>query len=229
MSFKLNRPPYADMIGILSPRVYDTSIHHVTHERPSRTSSPCFIKYCDRLIKIILILGLLLFSIPQIILACFNCPLTYENLGWIRASLFMNVPFVLGIFIFLIRKLIRREWPLYFHIVQMAVAYVCVPGWHLFIDLFIFTGAEMNDIRVTLQNKKAVMLLSCPERYYQCVFGMIIMQCVFPIVLVIVSCILNNCFDTRSKSCGEKIEAWYYTRWRHYMDVLCERHIEEFV
>jgi hypothetical protein len=232
-------PPYADFIGILSPPNSDPPIRRARHSSPPKTRlhliCELFTKCLHVSIKYILIVILLLFSTYQIALACYKCPLNGIDLNWIWASLFMNIPFALGVFSFVVFKLIHHKLPSYLNIAWIAVAYLYVPAWHLVIDWFIITGMEMNNIRVTLQNKTGVTLLSCSERHYRHLFGFMIAQCVYPVFCLFLFCVLFSCLDKSTSFSDERIRRWdqcisgILYRWRRCKTILCKRHVEGFV
>ncbi|CAF1210652.1 unnamed protein product [Rotaria sordida] len=99
-SLSSTQPPYADFIGILSPPNINSPINTVINPilPKTRLHHVCeyFIEFLHYWLPLYLIFVFLLLAICQIILACHNCPLPNTDINWIRASLFMNIPFVLG-------------------------------------------------------------------------------------------------------------------------------------
>ena len=76
------------------------------------------------------ILMFLLFSIYQIVLALKNCGIGNNDLGWIRVSFLVNIPFVLGVFIYLGVILIKKKIPSFMDFIFIIIIYVIIYFWY---------------------------------------------------------------------------------------------------
>jgi ABC-type sulfate transport system permease component len=110
--------------------------------------------------------------IYQIVLACYNCSFEDTNLGWIRTSFFLNIPFVLTVCIYIIENIKTKKIPSLTHFRTTVVIYSLLFFLYL-VDLGIyFEVDELKMIRKALGN--ATMRSS--TNYYENVYGLKISQ-----------------------------------------------------
>ncbi|CAF1286584.1 unnamed protein product [Rotaria sp. Silwood1] len=172
-SLSPNQPLYADPIIVLSPPTINSSVNAVGNQHLPKTRLHYiwerFIKFLNYILPSFIIFVLLVFTIYQIALAGYNCRLPDTNIGWIRAALFMNIPFVLGVLCYIVVLLVQKKSPTYSHIQLMAYNYFYILIYHAYIDRFFFnSGYQMNDVRKALNN---ATLLASPEQIVRLKFG----------------------------------------------------------
>ncbi|CAF3855583.1 unnamed protein product [Rotaria sp. Silwood1] len=238
-SLSPNQPLYADPIIVLSPPTINSSVNAVGNQHLPKTRLHYiwerFIKFLNYILPSFIIFVLLVFTIYQIALAGYNCRLPDTNIGWIRAALFMNIPFVLGVLCYIVVLLVQKKSPTYSHIQLMAYNYFYILIYHAYIDRFFFnSGYQMNDVRKALNNATLLASLPCTESYYRQVFGVMIAHYVSPVFILIILCCLRPCTSKTSfgltdkvmDRCDEIIHG-IVNRWRYCKSVVYRRHTKE--
>ena len=191
-------------------------------------------KFVEHFIPSVFIVVLLLFAIYQIALACYNCRLENTNLSWIRASFFLNLPFVLGVFLYIFKTMMAKK-PLSFpDVTSIAKCYTFPFFWYSCCIGLFFETVEATKILRALENATALDLLPCPSRHYRHVLGMKIANWCSPVIVI-----LPVCLCLFKESCvyqkNNKLKSYdrfifrIVNHWRYCMAVICRRHIGETV
>ena len=230
---RYSSPPYADPLVILNANNINHPINPTLVPRRTRLHYICenFIKFSRLLIHSLPVLVFLLFLIYQITLACYNCGLENSNLGWIRASFFLNIPFVLCVFIYFGVRLKQKKLPSVIHVLAIIVYYMlCSFSYTLILGIY-FEIDELKQIRSALDNATAVELLPCPVNHYKHVYGMKIASLCSPglicFVMPFLGCLINQERSENNdemKRCDRII-----SRWTNFVDTILQRHTEETV
>ncbi|CAF4951890.1 unnamed protein product, partial [Rotaria sp. Silwood1] len=209
-SLSPNQPLYADPIIVLSPPTINSSVNTVGNRNLPKTRLHYiwerFIKFLNYILPSFIIFVLLVFTIYQIVLAGYNCRLPDTDIGWIRAALFMNIPFVLGVLCYIVFLLVQKKSPTYSHIRLMAYSYFYIIIYHAFIDgWFLFSGYQIYEVRKALNNATLLASLPCTESYYRQVFGVMIAHYVSPVFILIILCCLLPCMSETFSRFTDKV------------------------
>ncbi len=162
VSMSVSSTPYDEHV-IISPSNDNISIQ----------ASP-FKSVLDQLIKTYLplffILIFLLYLLYQIILAGFNCRVEDSNLSWIRASFFLNIPFLLAAIFIIIKKWKKKKSLLFAEFTHSIILLYAI----FFIVYWIVLGiwkeiVELQKIGNVLANATNVSL-PCSMNYYEHVY-----------------------------------------------------------
>lgn len=153
-------PPYADPRTVLVSIPIHFTVNQVPVAVPSQTG-------LGKFLPSFLLVFFLLYMIYQIILAGFNCTLESTNLGWIRASFFLNIPFLLTACIYLIRNCVKKKLPSLFSLwliislhSAIFINYVLLMGIYFEVD-------ELKKIKGALRNATVTDPLPCSTNYYE--------------------------------------------------------------
>ena len=171
----------------------------------------------------------------EIVLAGYNYVLENSNLGWIRASFFLNIPWVLCIFIYIRIMFKKNKLPSIGDFILIILLYVI-----FFFKYFIFCGCygeigELQEIRTVLNNSTAMALLTCSTGHYRRVFGIKIVNLSIVLLGVFISpCLIrffNLCENRRNNEPKnyDRFISSVVNRWRNFLDILYQRHREEVV
>ncbi len=212
-------PPYADPPTILAPNDTHYTIDRVSLAVPSQTGLE---KYFPSFLFFIF----LFYMIYQIVLACYNCSFEDTNLGWIRASFFLNIPFVLAICIYIIYNIKTKKIPSFTDFRTTVVIYISIFLFYLFDIGIYFEVDELKQIRKTLENATVISFLPCSTNYYENVYGLKISQYSFILLCLFLLCL--RCFNIQLKDfvkerCNQFI-SFIINQWRYFMGIIFQRH-----
>jgi hypothetical protein len=224
VSLVCSSPPYADPLGILDGNHVNYSINADPFSILYQTRVDCLYDKCNKFIEILvsslLILILLIFSIYQIVLGCYNCRLENNNLGWIRASFLWNIPLVLFILIqivIIVRK--NKALPLLVVLSFIWLYFLFLFWYSVMLGIYVEVG-ELTEIRNALNNATVVSLLPCPANYYRQVYILKIASWCSPCVLISMFCVPTS--TKRSNSQMDKRKS----RWGRFLFVIVRRWID---
>jgi hypothetical protein len=177
--------PDGDPLIVSSGNEINHTINSSPNIIPRRT---CLVYYPKKSVSNLLILVVfilfVIYLIYEIVLACYNCGFEKTNLTWIRASFFLNIPWILFIFIYI---LTIYNKPIQLHPITILVVHI-IPILTLFLHFyfffiaFTFEKSELHEIQIALNNQSTVRLLPCPRIYYQQVFVIKIIDYCFPVI-----------------------------------------------
>jgi hypothetical protein len=122
----------------------------IPHQTRLNYSSDYFRKFVQTLISLFLILVLVVLCIDRIVFDCYTYGFENNNLRRIRVSFLLNIPFALGILIYIIVMFRERKMPSFLHISKLV-------NWSRF------------ELHWRMQ-QLVVNFLSCSTRYYQQVY-----------------------------------------------------------
>lgn len=119
-------PPYADLFIILNGNnsIVNSQLPLIKNRSRLHYLYGYFLRCVQISMRIFPIFVFLAFPTYQVVLACYNCRLEDTNLGWIRAAFFLNIPFILGVFIYLILMLSSNQIPTFTYFVGIILLYI---------------------------------------------------------------------------------------------------------
>jgi hypothetical protein len=218
-------PPYADPLTILAPTDTYYTIDRISLPVPS-TSQTGLEKYVSSFLFFVFFF----YMIYHIVLACFNCSLEDTNLGWIRASFFLNIPFVLAVCIYIIHYIKTKKIPSLTHFRTTIIIYISVFLFYFFEGGIYAEIDELKMIRKTLENATVISSLPCSTNYYENVYGLKISQYSFIILCLFLLCCLC-CFHVPSKNIKDAIKercnqfiSFIINQWRYFTGIIFKRH-----
>jgi hypothetical protein len=219
--------PYVDPVRILAPNETYSTIERVSLVVPSQTR---FKKYFSSFLFVIF----LFYLIIQIILACYNCSFEYTNINWIRASFFLNIPFVFAVCIYIIRNIQTKK------ILSFTDFEITIMIYSLFFLFYLigmgiyFEIDQLKQIQKTLGNTTIINFLPCSTNYYENIFRLKISQYFFIIICSFFSCLfcfdaeLNDKKDAVKERCNQLI-SFIINQWRYFFGIIFQRHQGETV
>jgi hypothetical protein len=217
-------PPYADPLTILAPTDTYYTIDRISLPVPS-TSQTGLEKYVPSFLFFVFFF----YMIYQIVLACFNCSFEDTDLGWIRASFFLNIPFVLAVCIYIIHNIKTKKIPSLTHFRTTVFIYSLLLLFYL-LDMGInFEVDELKMIRKALGNATVISSLPCSTNYYENVYGLKISQysfillCLFLPFLHCFHVPLKNIKDAIKERCNQFI-SFIINQWRYFTGIIFKRH-----
>ena len=162
-------PPYA---GPFVVSVHDEINHRIAVLVPPVSSENGLNRFIKSFLPSILIFVFLTYLMFQIVVGCINCQLEDSNLGWIRAAFILNIPLVLIILIFIVRRLLEKN-PLQLsnvkHIVNIHAGMFF--AYSINIGIY-FEVSELLKIQKALGNATARSSLRCSTNHYHIVYGL---------------------------------------------------------
>jgi hypothetical protein len=231
MNLLCSSSPYVDPVVFLDGNNINDSGNSNSHKTRLDYSLDYFKKFVRTLIALFLILVLLLFSTYQIILGCFNCGFGITNLGWIRASFFLNIPFVLSIFIYIVIRIRKKVMPSLSEVFAFVLIYM---GFFGFYKYFVGIYGEFNEflkIEAVL-NSGTVVNFPCPMSYYHQVYVIMIVTWCIPLLLCVIGsvCSFTNRpargIDNENNKC-DRCAFLIVGDWINLTDKIFSRHKEE--
>lgn len=233
-NFVYSSPPYADPLVILNRNNTNSPIIQIYLPwipENNRLYYFCdnFLKYVQILIRLFPTLVFLLFSIYQVVLACYNCTLEDSDLGWIRASFFLNIPFISGVFIYIIIIFSSKKMPTFDHFTMMITTYIGI-YFHYTYFLGIYGEVdEMKTIHVALKNSTIADMLPCPINHYRRVFGMKIASFCSPVLVFFFCCFpcFKCSFVDENRMQDNRLYRFIFVsvnRWRDFKNRIFARH-----
>jgi hypothetical protein len=127
---------------------------------------------------------LLIYLIYILVLAYYNCEFDNIKLGWIRASIFLNVPFLLAILIDICAMYKQNDGLRYLIFVGIVLIYTFFSVIYTLCIAVSFELTELKEIRTALNNETYLNLLPCSKIYYQQMFVTRIINYFFPIATI---------------------------------------------
>lgn len=215
-------PPYADPVIVLAPQQIFPTFNGI---RPDVSIQRMLERYFSSFLFFIWFF----YMIAQIVLACFSCSLPASNLGWIRASFFLNTPCVLIVCIYLYLRLRANGTVSLKDFRNGSALYAGFFTMYLF-TLGIFVEIhEFGIIRETLNNATLIDSLPCSAGYYENVIRLKISQYCLPIPLLILLCSFCCHIPSASQKAFVKqrynqLISFVVNRWRHFADRIFQRH-----
>lgn len=153
-------------------------------------------------------------------MGCFSCPLPDSNLGWIRAAFFLNIPWVLILCIYLIRKVRAKEIPPFKDFYMALNIYLSCFAFYLLNVGVYFEVGELNIIQTTLKNATVIDSLPCSVFYYETAFRFRLSQYCLLIILLLPYVFL--CFallwmylENFVKQRWNQLTSFIVNRWRY--------------
>jgi hypothetical protein len=218
----LEPTPYADPRTILSANGINSSNNQVSAVVPQ----PTILEKCFASFLFIVFVSYMIF---QIILAGFNCPLPDSNLGWIRASFFLNIPYVFFLLIYIIQRIITKKFSSLNDFRNTFLVYISYFTLYELVLGISFEAGELHTIRKILSNATAINMLPCSTAYYENIFRLKISQyCLFFLFIVFSCCcycIIAPWKGTTfiSQRCHQ-LSLFINNRWRYFIETICQRH-----
>ena len=222
-------PPYADPLTILAP--HRPIVNQVSPVVPSKSGLGIYFPS-------FLLFLFVSYMILQIVFACFfNCSLPNTNLGWIRASFFLNIPAVLILCICFIQNHKRKKiYSCNSFLITVLLYSGCFVCYLIIIGIY-FEIDELKAIRKVLENT-TITSLPCSTSYYENIFRLKLSQHIF-----VITSFLLGCFHICLCGCGcyarlkvmrasVKEQCIQFispiiNRWRLFIGTLCGRHQQE--
>lgn len=200
--------PYADPLDILNGTTAVIKNHILIPRRIEPNDREyCLQTYKKIFKKLIPIFIFILFSIFELILACFNCSYEDEKFVAIRVLLFLSALFLLPTFIYIIILFILKEIPDTRNYLKST--FKC--SLCLIFSFFVFSCfeliPEMKTLNKIRNNSSIIDSLPCSINYYDTIFILTIIQLSFiPFVVVILvilfirEVIINECYRKSARN-----------------------------
>lgn len=178
--------PYVDPIAVLDGN-YSTKLASSSNHNQTQLNhfDNYYLKLIRILITLILILIFLPYSIYEIVLGCYNCPIETSNLPWIRASFLLNIPLVLTLFIYIFLKLTRKSMINFNDFLLIIIIYISITFSFSIFFAIPFQVDELIQLNDLLYHTVDRHFLICSINHYRQVFGMMIMNLCSPVLLII--------------------------------------------
>ena len=191
----LSSPSYADPLNVLNEANLLVEIEDeisIPQRIEPNDKEYCLRTYRKIFTKLIPMFVFILFLIFELILACFNCKYDGNTFSTIRFVLFLSVPFLFGIFIYIMMMLQTRAFPDALQYSGFILRTLCTILFYTFLFGCIPMGSDMNKMNNIINNSSIIDDLPCSITYYEVVYILAIINLCIPGIVIFLSVILNQ-------------------------------------
>lgn len=189
-----------------------------------------FMELLEHILPIFLILIFLLFLVYEVVIACYDCGFEHNNLGWIRASFFINIPFLFGISIHTAIKLKTRTVVLK-DVFSMIILYMLFVFFYSVSLGFYFEYLELDQIGNALNNVTHVESLPCSVNYYQQIICLKFFNWIFSFASIAYICLGYASNQSKSKTNAAKRCDWLIcliiNKCEYLLKTIFQYHVDE--